>query len=98
MRLRNTLFALAMLAAGPVGQAFAGPVEDGIAAYAKGDFATAYRLLQGPAQAGDVQAQFHMGGLAQVGHGKGAATWFERAIAQGHADSQVALGYLYRST
>lgn len=73
---------------------WAGPVEDGMTAYSRGDFKTAYRLLSGPAEAGDARAQHYMGALAQAGHGKGAARWFERAIAQGHADSLVAMGYI----
>lgn len=90
-RLRILALFAALIAAWP---SFAGPVDDGITAFERGDLATAYRLLERPAEAGDPPAQFTMGGLAQAGRGKGAARWFERAMAQGHADSFVAMGYL----
>ena len=71
----------------------AGPLEDGIAAYGRGDFATAQQLLRPLADQGDATAQASFGLMYQNGHGvpqdqAEAAKWFRRAAEQGLAIAQ----------
>ena len=49
--------------------ASAGPLEDGQAAYDRGDYATALRLWRPLAEQGDAKAQFRLGEMYQTGHG-----------------------------
>ena len=42
------------------GGAAAGPYEEGVAAYGRGDYATAVRLWRPLAQQGDAEAQFNL--------------------------------------
>jgi len=84
--------------------AAAGPLDDGLAAYKKGDFDTAYRLLKPLAETDNSQsaaAQERMGLLTE--HGKGtardlaaAAKWYQKAAEQGDVPAQSHLGRLYR--
>ena len=41
----------------------AGPIEDGIAAYRGGDYATALRILRPLAEQGNAAAQFNLGSM-----------------------------------
>lgn len=59
-QLRATLTALVMLVA-IAGAAVAGPLEDGVAAYDRKDYATALRLLRPLADQGIAMAQFELG-------------------------------------
>jgi TPR repeat protein len=59
----------------------AGPYEDAVAAYNRGDYATALRLLRPLAEQGDVVAQFNLGTMYANGHGVSqnyaeAAKWY----------------------
>ena len=82
------------------GAAFAGPLEDGRAAYARGDFAEAalhYRLAAGE---GAAEAQYYLGLMYQAGRGvvqdyAEAHAWYGLAVAQGYAPAQNSLGLLY---
>ena len=58
MRLLKLLLLLFVCAAGP---AIAGPFEDADAAFDKGDYATAMRLLRPLADQGDARAQYNLG-------------------------------------
>ncbi len=49
--------------------ATAGPIEDGQAAFDRGDYATASSLWRSLAEQGDVRAQFHLGKMYQQGYG-----------------------------
>jgi len=78
----------------------AGPLENGIAAYLRSDFATAQRLLNPLAEDGDARAQVVMGVMYETGLGvtrdyKAAATWYRKAADQGNARAQYNLGTLY---
>jgi uncharacterized protein len=55
--------------AGAAGSAVAGPLEDGEAAYQRGDYATAYRLELPLAQQGNADAQAMLGEM--YGNGEG---------------------------
>jgi hypothetical protein len=50
-----------MLAVGFAGSVAAGPLEDALAAYVRGDYATALRLTRPLAEHGDAHAQFALG-------------------------------------
>jgi uncharacterized protein len=82
------------------GAAVAGPLEDGVAAVKRPDYATALRLFRPLADKGDDVAQFDLGVLYNKGWGVPrdyvqAAKWYRLAAAQGNADAQYNLGILY---
>ena len=75
--------------AGPVA---AGPYEDGLAAYIKGDHATALRLWRPLAEQGLAGAQFFLGMMYVVGQDVPqdyvtAHMWFDLAAAGGYKDT-----------
>ena len=97
MRLLKLLLILFAFAAGPV---VAGPLEDGDAAYGKGDYATALRLWQPIAEQGDASAQYNLGVMYEKGRGvpqgyAAAVTWWRKAADQGNASAQNNLGLMY---
>jgi len=51
------------------GMAFAGPLEDGVAAYTRADYAAAMRLLKPLAEKGNSDAQYLLGGMYHKGQG-----------------------------
>jgi len=66
-----------------------------------GDYATAARLWQPLAEAGDADAQTALGTLYYLGLGVAkdltrARRWFEQAARAGHAGAQLHLGVIYR--
>jgi TPR repeat protein len=88
-----------MLAAIP-GAVFAGPLEDGSAAYQQGDYATALRLLRPQAEQGVAAAQVVLGFMYHDGEGvtqddAQAAQWMRKAAEQGNAAAEASLGGLY---
>ena len=65
-----TLFASVLLVALALfGSAMAGPLEDGEAAYHRGDYAEAMRLLRPLAEQGDANAQSQLGAMYTFGDG-----------------------------
>jgi uncharacterized protein len=89
---------LAMLTV--VGAVVAGPLEDGVAAVKRRDYATALRLFRPLAGQGNDIAQFDLGVMCDYGWGVPrdhvrAAKWYRFAAAQGNADAQYNLGILY---
>lgn len=69
-----------------VGAALAGPWEDGVAPYRRGDYATALRVWQPLAERGDPRAENNLGVLYEKGLGvsadiKRAADWYRSAAA-----------------
>jgi uncharacterized protein len=82
------------------GNVSADPLEDGIAAYQRGDFATALRLFQPLAEQGDASAQSNLGVMYEQGRGvaqnyREAMRWFRLAAMQGDASAQSNLGVMY---
>jgi len=80
--------------------AMAGPLDDGQAAYQRGDYETALQLLSPLAEQGDVRAEFILGLAHDLGHGvpqdhAKAAVWYQKAADQGDPDAQANLGALY---
>jgi len=69
----------------------------GQAAFEAGNYADAYLQLVPPARAGNPQAQYLLGRMADNGLGpvaldpREAARWYKRAASRGHADAQFAL-------
>ena len=83
-----------------VGSAQAGPLEDGLAAYKKGDYSQAMQRWQPLAANGDPDAQFWLGALYDQGRGvpqshETAARLYLKAAEQGQANAQFNLGLLY---
>ncbi len=75
-------------------------VEEAVAAYDRGDYATAYRGFQSAAGQGHSGAQHILG--VMYNNGKGvprdhaeAVRWYRRAAGQGNARAQNNLGLMY---
>jgi tetratricopeptide (TPR) repeat protein len=82
------------------GPASAGPFEDAVAAYQRGDYATALRLWHLLAEQGDADAQFHLGVMYESGQGvlrsdAEAIKWYRKAAEQDDAVAQFNLGVMY---
>ena len=97
MRLLKLLLIVFVCAAGPV---VAGPLDDGRAAWQKGDYATAMRLWRPIADQGDANAQYNLGFMYEKGQGvpqdyATAVSWFRKAAEQGLAKAQFNLGVMY---
>jgi TPR repeat protein len=78
----------------------AGPLEDSLAAYQRGDYATALRLIGPLADRGDPNAQYRLGVLYDQGHGvlqdsTAAMRWYRKAADQGNTDAQFTIGIMY---
>src|SRR5262245_28209441 len=89
-----------MLALALVHPARAGPLEDGNAAYARGDYSLALRHLRVAADRGMAQAQNTIGLMYEQGQGVGvsraeAAKWYRRAAESGYLPAAVNLALLY---
>ncbi len=89
-----TLFALG------AGIALADPMEDGQAAYNKGDYATALRLWRPLAEQGNARAENNLGVLYENAKGvpqdiREAVKWYRLAAKQGYAGAQNNLGLIY---
>ena len=87
------LFAVQFLA---VVGAFAGPWEDGMAAYNRGDYVPAFQVFRGMANQGNAEAQRLLGQMYRRGQGvkrnsTRAFVWFNRAAAGGNARAHVEL-------
>jgi TPR repeat protein len=100
MTKRLLFLSFLLIAAAPL-PALAGPLEDGLAAYKKGDFDTAVRLLQPLAEQGEPQAEEKLGRMYQRGKGvpkdfARAVEWYRKAAERGDAAAQGRLGFLYR--
>ncbi len=90
---------LAILLLGGAGSALAG-MEDGIAAYKRGDYAAARTAWAPLATNGEAKAQYYLGHLYAKGEGVArdpsqALRWFRAAAEQGEPYGQFALGYVY---
>jgi hypothetical protein len=76
--------------------AIAGPWEDGMAAYNRGDYVPAIRLFRPLAEQGNAKAQGVLGAMYRRGHGVArsqvrAFLWLNRAAAGGEANAKVEL-------
>ena len=74
--------------------------EDGVAAYERGDYSTALRLLLPHAEHGHPNAQAYLGAMHANGEGvpqdfAEAEIWYRKAAEQNDADTQYQLGSMY---
>jgi TPR repeat protein len=77
-----------------------GRFDDAVAAYERGDYATAFRLMKPFAEKGDAKAQHNLGVMYDYGRGvpqnyTEAMKWYRKAAEQGFPDSQHNLGVMY---
>src|SRR5262245_12301504 len=85
---------------GFAGGALAEPMEDGQAAYNRGDFQEALKQWRPLADQGVARAQNNLGVLYENGKGvpadiNQAMKWYRSAAAQGYAGAQNNLGMIY---
>ncbi len=74
--------------------------DEGLAAYNRGDYATALREWRPLAEQGDAGAQIFLGFMYKKGRGvpqdyAEAMKWYRKAAEQGYASAQVNLGVMY---
>ncbi len=74
--------------------------DEGVAAYQRGDYATAIRELRPLAEQGDANAQLFLGIMYENGQGvpqdyAEAVKWYRKAAEQGQANAQYNLGIMY---
>lgn len=86
-----------------IGIAVAGPFTEFLAAWDRGDYPAAFRLVLPLAQNGSRDAQALVGAGYSEGKGVGqdhakAAKWWLKAAEQGHANAQVSLGAAYQQS
>jgi TPR repeat protein len=87
--------AIAIVALG-ASRAVAGPWEDGVASYNRGDYVPAIKLFRPLAEAGNAKAQSILGVMYRKGEGvtpssARAFMWFSVAAARGDATAKVKL-------
>ena len=75
-------------------------LDEGVAAYIRGDYATAIREWRPLAKQGNAKAQFNLGRMYRFGWGvpqdnAKAAEWYRKAAEQGYAKAQFKLGFMY---
>jgi clan AA aspartic protease (TIGR02281 family) len=85
MRLLKLLLVMLVCAAGP---AVAGPFEDGLAAYARGDYAKAASWFRKAADHGDAAAPYYLGFMYEKGQGvpqdyAAAEAWYRKGAERG---------------
>src|SRR5436305_674716 len=93
----GAILALAALCA----PALAGPLEDGDAAYVRGDYPTALQIFRALTEENDPRAQFNLGVMYEKGQGllqdfEQAASWYRKSADQGYVWAQNNLGVLYQ--
>ncbi len=96
---RDLLLLIALLSLSVFSFAYAG-LDDGRAAYYRGDYAKAYEEFRPRAERGDALAQYHLGLMYANGYSvtvdySEAAKWFRMAAEQDNPDAQSALGSMY---
>ncbi len=79
---------------------FGGQFEDAVAAYDRGDYATAIRLIKPLAEQGNAETRFILGLMYDNGRGVAqdhamAVKWYRKAAEQGIAKAQFNLGVSY---
>jgi len=91
---------LVLLMCSALSSVVAGPFEDGAAAYERGDYATALRLMRPMAEQSNASAQLKLGLMYGLGQGvpqdyTESVKWYGKAAAQGNASAQFNLGIRY---
>jgi TPR repeat protein len=90
------LIGVAIMVLASTSGALAGPWEDGMAAYNRGDYAPAVKLFRPLAQSGNAKAQSVMGVMYRKGQGVARSSarafmWFSMAAARGDAKAKAEL-------
>ncbi len=99
--IRRGIIALALLGTLPGAPVAAGQTfDEAVAAYDRGDYATAVRGFLVHAEQGDATAQYKLGVMYYYGTGvptdeAEAVRWYRLAAEQGHASAQFNLGAMY---
>ena len=98
----KTALAVVLLTISLAGSADAGPLEDGLSALKREDYATALRLWRPLADQGNAYAQDNLGEMYAPGQGvpqdySQAIKWYRLAADQGYAVAQYHLGQMYFS-
>jgi hypothetical protein len=93
LRYGGLLLAGVAIAAIGASAVLAGPWEDGVTAYQKGDYISAFKLWQPLAEGGDPRAENNLGVLYEKGLGitadiNRAVDWYRRAATNGHLGAQ----------
>ena len=93
-------FAVGLIGTLGAGLAWAGPLEDGLAAYSRGDYASAMTLLRPLADQANPRAQNQLGVMYQLGNGvaenqQEAFRWYHLAAEQGLPEAAFNTGGLY---
>ena len=96
----NYAIAAVILLLGFVAPVIAGPLEDGVSAFGRSDYAAAEAILRQLADQGGAEAQYYLGSMYYEGHEVPrryivAAQWYRKAAKQGYRDAQAALGEMY---
>ena len=91
---------MALILIALAGTALAGPYEDGVAASERGDHVAAMALWRPLADEGNVDAQYRIAVLYDLGRGVAqdygaAARWYRMAADRGHANAQHNLATMY---
>ncbi len=94
---RSIIAFIVWLVAAPVA---AEDFQTGVAAFGKGDYATAMRVFKQHADQGDAAAQFNIGFMYRKGYGVGkdnaaALKWIRRSAKQGFEQAQHTLIFMY---
>lgn len=96
------LFILSIVAClfGLASHAGAGPLDDGMRAYERKNFAKAFPLLLPQAEQGNAKAQYAVGRMYEDGYGVArdytqAAKWYRMSAEQGNPQAQHALSVMY---
>jgi TPR repeat protein len=84
------------------GAAWADPLDDGVVAHQRGDYANALRIFRSLAAQGNAKAQYNLGSMYREGRGVAqnsaeATKWVRIAAAQGLAAAQSNLSFMYAS-
>ena len=79
---------------------FANDLKDGLGAYERKDYETAYKLLLPLAEQGNSKAQYTLGLMYETGREvpqdyKEAVKWYRLSAEQGDASAQCSLGEMY---
>ncbi len=96
-KIRVLLFVVVLIGFAPLVHA---GFDEGVTAYNKGDYATAFIEFKPLADQGDARAQYNLGVMYANGQGVSkdyaeALKWCRKAADQGYADGQYNLGVMY---
>jgi TPR repeat protein len=94
----KTIFAVVLTLS--ISPAVAGPFEDGSAAYARGDYVSAFQLFHSLATQGNANGQYSLGFMYFNGQGvlqnfSEAMKWYRLAADQGHPIARLNLGVMH---